>query len=44
MKISKSKSALGVLLAAGVAVFFIFSYAAYDSFKAYERTQNGSTV
>jgi len=44
MKISKSKSALGVLLAVGVAVFFILSYTAYDSYKAYERTQKSMNL
>ncbi|MDD3591651.1 MAG: ATP-binding protein [Sulfurovum sp.] len=44
MKISKSKSVLGVLLAAGAVVFFILSYAAYDSYKAYERTQKSMNL
>ncbi|MDM5270945.1 ATP-binding protein [Sulfurovum sp. zt1-1] len=44
MNISKNKSVLGLLLSVVMVAFFILSYAAYNSYKNYELTQNSKNL
>lgn len=44
MKISKTKTVLGLLLSVVMAVFFMLSYMAYQTYKNYEHIQNSTNL